>query len=281
MNKFLLLLFFSIFFSFGTEKSHTVLVSIAPYKHFVEKIGEDSVKVALLVPPGASPHYYEATAKQILAAGKADVWFKVGESFEVRAETPLKNSNPQMSIVDLREGIDLIYEGHGHCGHEGCGDPHVWMSPRLLQKQVISIRDALIKVYPENKAQYEERTEVVLKQLQDLDKKLTEIFSQFSNKNILVSHPAYSYFARDYGINQFSVEFEGREPSPKQVSEVIRLAKERNIKTIFVQTQHSSKGARLIADQIGAKVVELDPLSENYIENMYTIGNKFAESMGK
>lgn len=268
---------------FSTESSplsHYVLVSVAPHKFFVEKIAGSTIKVGLMVPAGASAHTYEPTPKQMLGATKADLWFYVGEGFEPRVKAALESYHPGMQFVDLRQNLDLIScEGQRCCSHhQSCYDLHYWLSPIQAKIQAQTIAEALIKRYPENKELYKQNLEKFLRELNQLDREIREILKQPHNPLIMVSHPAYAYFCRDYGCQQLSIEFEGKDPTPQQLTHVMNAARQYQIKTIFVQTQYSSKGAKLIAAQIGANVVNLDPYSEHYDESLRAIAKAFASS---
>ncbi len=270
------ILFLCIFvqaLAFADDRSHYILVTIAPYKYFVEKIVGDTEQAGILVPPGASPHYFEPTAKQVMAASKADIWFRMGEGFEQKA---LKSLN--LKTVDLREGINLLYEATCCCAHEGDPDPHIWMSPRTAKKQAETIAKTLISIYPENRDLFTKNLSVFLKELDQLDMEITTLLKPYKGRSIMVSHPAYAYFCRDYEILQIPIEFEGKDPSPQQLTKILDLARNAKIKTVFIQQQHSSKGARLIAREIGANVETIDPLSENYTQNIKEIAQKFFNS---
>lgn len=264
-------------------QSHYVLVSVAPHKFFVEKIAGDSVKVGLMVPAGASSHSFEPTAKQILASAKADLWFIFGEFFEKRASQALQSHNPGLRLVDLRQGLDLITVDakgtlHSHCSccQVGQADPHIWMSPKLAKIQAQTIAEALSLTYPQQRDFYKKRLDLFLKELDDLDGDIAKILEPLKNRTIMVSHPAYAYFARDYQLIQKSIEFEGKDPTPRQLTEIMDEARNANIKTIFIQVQYNSKGARLIAKALGANVVTIDPYSENYLDSMHEIARSFA-----
>lgn len=263
-------------------QAHTVLVSLAPYKFFVERIADKTVDVHLMVPAGASAHTYEPTPKEMLAAGNADVWFTIGEPFEARASMALQSHHPAMLLVDLRKGVDQI-SSHDHPGHAcsnpNCRDSHVWMSPRQSKVQVRLIAETLTKLYPENKALYDANLQKLLDNLDALDKEIADLLKPLKQRVIMVSHPAYAYFCRDYNLRQLSIEFEGRDPTPQQLTQVIQDARKNKIRTIFIQPQYGNKGARLIAESIGAKVVTLDPYSEDYFNSMRQIAHQFAESL--
>lgn len=271
---------------FSTETasplSHYVLVSVAPHKFFAEKIAGPTVQVGLMVPAGASAHTYEPTPKQMLDATKADLWLYVGEGFEPKVRAALQSYNPRMQFVDLRDNLDLITFENGHkcCSHHhaGCYDLHYWLSPLQGKIQADTIANALIKLYPENAQLYKDNLVKFKIELDNLDHEIRDILSKPHNSVIMVSHPAYAYFCRDYGCQQLSIEFEGKDPTPQQLTKIIHAARLNDIKTIFVQMQYSSKGAKLIAAQIGAQVVTLDPYSEHYFESLRTIAKAFANS---
>lgn len=258
--------------------SHYVLVSVAPHKYFVEQIADGTVEVGLMVPAGSSAHTFEPSPKKMLQASKADIWFIIGEGFEKKASAAIKSYNPGMQLIDLRQNIDLINEHtcqHAHA--EGaCQDLHFWLSPRLAKIQARTIAEALIKTYPENEDKYRSRLELFLKELDNLDQEIVKILQKPHNHIILVSHPAYAYYCRDYNFTQLSIEFEGKDPTPQQLTKILDQARKGEIKMVFVQMQYSSKGARLIADYLGAKVVTLDPYSEKYIETLLDITKNFA-----
>lgn len=258
-----------------------VLVSVAPDKFFVEKIAGDTVKVELMVPAGASAHTFEPTPKQMLNASHADLWFQIGESFEPKAGKALQGHNPHLQMVDLRTGVDLIIDAEGGChcsshARECCADPHFWLSARQAKIQARTIAAALSTRYPKNAAVYRQRLETFLQELDALDQEITEILSPLKNRTIMVSHPAYAYFCRDYQLKQLSIEFEGKDPSPRQLTDVLTRARQAGIKAVFIQRQYNNKGAQLIAKELGVKTVMLDPYAEDYFTMMRDIANNFA-----
>jgi zinc transport system substrate-binding protein len=279
------LLFFTFllrgFFLSASEASTPpyVLVSVAPHKLFVEKIAKKTVQVYLMVPAGASSHTYEPTPRQMVTASKANIWFRIGEPFENRAIQALKSHHPTMEIVDLRQGLDLISADHAH-GHRGCCpggvDLHFWLSARQGQIQAQIITDALIKAYPEHTNFYRNNLQEFLNELQELDREIQSILSPLKNRHILVSHPAYGYFCRDYGLKQCSIEIEGKDPTPQQMTKLLNLVRQLKIQTIFIQLQYNNKAAKLVADALGAKLVVLDPYSEHYFTSMLEIAHAFA-----
>lgn len=268
------------FFTLQAETANPfVLVSVSPHKFFVEQIAGDTLKVGLMVPAGASAHTYEPTPKQMMAASGATIWFRIGEPFENKAIQALKSHHPELKIVDLRQGLDLI--AGSCCCHQKCHaqsmDLHFWLSARLAQIQAETIAKALMEVYPEHTEVYKANLAKFQADLKGLDEKIQEILKPIKNRHILVSHPAYAYFCRDYGLSQYSIEVEGKDPTPQQLTRTLQLARRLNIRTIFIQIQYNNKGARLVADEIGANIVTLDPYAEDYYPSMLAIAHAFAE----
>lgn len=253
-----------------------VLVSVAPHAFFVKRIAGQTAVVDLLVPAGASSHTFEPTPKQMLSASRATIWFRIGEGFEARVMKVFQSYNPKMALVDLRQGLDLI---QSHCCQKHGGeDPHFWLSARLAKIQATTIANALIAAYPHHKDLYTQNLTLFHQELDQLDREIAQILKPMKDRTIFVSHPAYAYFCRDYGLKQMSIEFEGKDPTPQVLSRVMALAHELQIKTIYIQMQYNNKGAKLVAQNLGASVVTLDPYSENYLFTMREIAHAFAKS---
>jgi zinc transport system substrate-binding protein len=263
---------------FGGEK--LALVSMAPYVEIVEELTSGQVQVDLLVPAGFSSHTYEPTPKQILNATKASIWFQLGELFEERVQKALQAENPKLVLVDLRQGLSLLGDcchDHDH-NHHHAADTHIWMSPKMMQKQIETIAQGLVQVFPDLKETVEKNKGPLLTKLSTLDKEIQGILQSHKGEIVFVSHPAYGYFCRDYGLVQESIEFEGKDPTPKTLYLLIEQAKKDQVHTIFIQKQYSTKAATLVAREIDAKLVELDPYSPHYFSSMLHIAKSFAES---
>ena len=271
--------FLCLFSPVWAEELPYVLVSVSPHKYVVEKIAGDTVNVGLLVPAGASAHTYEPTPKQMLTASQAKIWFRIGEGFEARALKTLTAHNSRMIVTDLRRNVDMIvsdaHTGCPHC-HAAGQDLHFWLSARQLQRQARTVAEVLSVAYPEHKARYEQALAAFIDELEQLDQDIRALLSPIKGQIILVSHPAYAYFCRDYGLVQRSIEFEGKDPTPQQMTRTLNLAREANVKKVFIQAQYNNKGARLFAQQLGAEVVMLDPYAENVNKSMLDIARNFA-----
>lgn len=274
------------------DNKTTVAVSILPQAGFVEAIGGDKVKVVVMVPPGASPHTYEVTPDQMTSLSKARIYAKVGSGveFELAWMDKLIAVNKSMLVVDCSAGIKLLEmaeeelegehkeEVEGEHSHEGL-DPHIWLSVKNVKAMVRNICEGLAQVDAQNKSFYEGNLAAYLEKLDELDTELTADLEDVANRNFIVVHPSFGYFAHEYNLNQISVEQGGKEPEADYLVRLINEAKEHSIKVIFVSPQYSTKSAAMIAQEIGGEVVIIDPLAKDFIGNMHVVETAIKKSM--
>lgn len=252
-----------------------VVVTVGPQEEFVKRVGGDRVNVMVMVPPGADPHTYEPLPNQMKQVQDAQIYFQVGSGieFELTWMDKLISMNSQMKVVNTSAGIQLVPNTAE--GEEG-SDPHVWVSPRNAKIMVENIYQTLVQNDPENKDYYTKNRDEYLKELDQLDKNITQTLSGKNNTKIMVYHPAWAYFCRDYNLQQISIEQAGKEPTPQNIAILVDTARNESIKVIFVSPEFSTSNAQVIANEIGGKVVVVDPLSQNYLENMKKVAEAFA-----
>lgn len=258
-----------------------VAASVLPQKEFIEKVGGDKVQVIIMVPPGADPHTYEPKASQMEQIANAQMYVQVGSGidFEITWIDKIKSLNRNMLIINDSKGVNFIpsieKNTENNSNAEIESDPHVWVSPKNAQIMVENIYQGLVKIDPKNKEYYLINKENYLKELRQLDKNITnELFNQKGSK-ILVYHPSWGYFCQDYGMTQIAIEKEGKDPTPKEMMNIIDLSKKDNITAIFVSPQYNTRSSEVIASEIGAKVVFIDELSPDYVFNMRKIVKAF------
>lgn len=249
-----------------------VVTTIAPQKELIKSVGKEKVNITVLVPPGAEPHTFEPTPSQMRAVANADLYIMNGAGLEFWMDKLLQ-VNKKMIVVDSSKGIDLVLES------EGEADPHIWLSLRNAVVQLENIYQGLIRVDPDNRDFYLKNKEDYVQKLQSLDAELNESFASAHRKIFVVHHPAWTYFARDYNLDQVPLMENEKEPGPKYLGEVIELARKNNITAIFVEPEFNPKAAEVIAKEMNASIIDLDPLAENYLENMRYAGKKIAESL--
>jgi zinc transport system substrate-binding protein len=272
-------------------------VSILPQAYFVQRIGGTHVEAMVMVSPGHSPATYEPTPKQMAQINRTDLYFSIGVPFEKVWLHRLAELNPNMTLVDTVAGIQLrsfkdadhhhhegAGEDHHHEGHEadhedegGMKDPHVWLSPRLVEKQARAMLEALCSRDPQHRTDYERNFAQFAADLQKLDAEIKALLEPMKKRRFMVFHPSWGYFADEYGLEQVPVEISGREPSAQGLAELIASAKAQQIRVVFVQKQFSSQSASAIAKAIGGKVVAMDPLAEDYLENLRLIARTIAQ----
>ena len=261
-----------------------VFVSILPQKYFVERVGGKHVAVSVMVGPGQSPETYEPTPNQLARLAKARVYFGIGVEFEEVWIRRIAAANPSMRISDMRRGIPARglerSEGtHALPAQPGLADPHVWTSPPLVKILAANIRDTLSELDPAHRAAYDANYEAFAADLDRLDHDIRVLLENVSTRNLMVFHPAWGYFADTYGLNQIPIEAGGKEPGARALAQVIDIGRRERVKAIFVQAQFSRRAAETIAQAIGARVVVVDPLAEDYMNNLRQVARQFAEAM--
>ena len=264
-----------------------VFVSILPQAYFVERVGGDRVDVSVMVGPGQSPATYEPVPRQMVEIGKTQLFFRIGVPFENVWMDRIGKTNPKMKVIDTRCGIKLLpMKTHHH--HEdtqhaeecrGLKDPHIWLSVKLVKIQAKNICDALISVDDVCTEYYLKNLKTFHDDLDKLDMEIEQSLKGPGVRKFMVFHPAWGYFARDYGMEQIPVEIGGKEPGAKELVNLINKAKNDGIKIIFAQKQFSKKSAEAIAAAIGGRTIQIDPLAKDYLNNMKIISETFRRTI--
>ena len=274
-----------------TGEKVNVIVSILPQKAFVKAVGGEHVNVTELIPPGGSPATYEPKPSDLVNVEEADLYFRIGFiPFEESHAGKFASLNPGMKIVDTSRDVELRFFGeleeHAHEEdeeehHHKEVDPHIWLSPLQVKKQVDVIADALSEVDSDNSAEYLENAESFKKELDEVHAEIEMKFKELKTDKLMVFHPAWGYFASEFGLEQIVIEQDGKEPTAEQLQNLIDKAREENIKVIFIQSQFNKEIAGGIAEEIGAVVVSIDPLSEDYTNNLRNIATTITEHLNK
>jgi zinc transport system substrate-binding protein len=142
-----------------------------------------------------------------------------------------------------------------------------------------SVKELLDELNPSQKIKYEANYQVLISKIQEVDSIAKKLFSGIPNRCFMIYHPNLAYVARDYGLEEISVEYEGKEPPPSRMKELIDRARKENIRTIFVQREFDTKNAKAIAGEIGAGITLIDPLSENWQKSTTDIINALHKSL--
>ncbi len=258
----------------------SVFVSIPPQAYFVDRVGGQRVRTEALVRPGQDAHTYEPAPRQMAEVARARVYFRIGFPFENALIPRLESNVPGLLIVDTRQGITLrALEGEDAAGGQAGQDPHIWMSPTLAIRQVQTIRDTLIRLDPAGESEYRANAERFISELRQVRSRIAEVLAPLRGGVLLVYHPAFGYFADEFGLKQVPVESAGKEPTSRQLARLIEQARAQGIKVVFVQPQFSQAGARAVAEAIGGVVVPLDDLAYDYLNNLETMARTIQEAL--
>jgi len=205
--------------------------------------------------------------------------------------------NPAMRVVPTDAGIAKLamtedeHEGHGHAAEHGHGeehgrdgeghhhgllDPHIWLSPALAKVQAAAMRDALCALDPAGAAEYAANCAVFAAECDDLARDIATLLADLPSRVFMVFHPSWGYFARDFGLTQLAIEGEGKEPSPRELAGLVEEARAHDIRAIFVAPQFSRRTAGVVAREVGAGLVEADPLAGDWADNLRRVARSLA-----
>jgi len=279
MKNIILLILIS-FTSILYAKINTV-VSILPQKTFLKKIGGKYVNITVMVQPGSSPHTYEPKPSQMKDISKADIYFSIDVEFEKVWLDKFINQNKTMIVSDLSKGIiKQNISNHSHTSsdeksskhHHETLDPHIWTSTvnvKIISKNILN---TLIQVDKEHKDYYLKNYNNFLKEIDNTKQVIQNILNNKKEKSkFMVFHPAWQYFASEFGLIQLSIEIDGKSPKPRELIYIIKEAKEEKIKAIFTAPEFSTKSAKLLAKQLNIKVIAVSPLNPSWSKNLINL----------
>jgi zinc transport system substrate-binding protein len=249
------------------DNERIVTVSIAPFKYFIEAIAGNDFSVNVMVPAGADPHVYEPVPEQITRLRNSSGYISNGYlGFEMNWLERFYETNKTMKKLCLGDKIIPIVSEHQHEGeHVEGADPHYWVSPVSAKIMAVSVKEFLISLNPAQREKYKENCQTFLAKIEELDRQSQARFSSLKRRSFMIYHPNFAYIARDYNLEEIAVEFEGKEPPPSRLREMIDHARLDSVKIIFVQREYDPKNANAIAKEIGAEVKIVDPLSEEWL----------------
>jgi zinc transport system substrate-binding protein len=269
------------------KKKPVVSVSILPQKFFVEQIAGDFFDINVILPPGSSPEDYEPTPKQIMDVSNSAIFFYIGHlGFEKSWLNNLKEVAPSVSYISCSKGIDLLRDGCEHDSGERVPknltqgtDPHIWTSPENVKIMSRTICSQLSAVYPGQKTNFEKNLNAFISKIDTLDNNIRQLLNDSLKTSFMIFHPALGYFARDYHLIQHSIEFDGKSPSTAHMKKMVDLARKEKINTVFIQSQFETAKAESIAKEIGATIVPIDNLAENWLAEMYSLAKKMKKAL--
>ena len=256
-----------------TQKSEKAIITVTlePLRYFTEAIAGENYQVVSMVPKGSSPESYDPTPQQLVNLSKSQAYFRIGHiGFEQAWMKKLEANCPDMKVYDTSKGVDLIRDkGHWHGDHfhKGGVEPHIWNSTQNALIIADNIYQALCELDSTHQADYKNRLDSLKQSIQQTDAETRKLLEN-ADSTFLIYHPALSYFARDYGLKQISIEEGGKEPSPSQLKKMIETCRNKNVHTIFIQQEFDQRNAQLIAHELGIDIVSINPLSYDWTEEM-------------
>lgn len=259
-----------------SQAERIITVTMEPQRYFTEAIAGDKFTVRSMVPKGSSPETYDPTPRQLVSLGESEAYLRIGHiGFEQAWMDRLLNNAPHIQVFDTSKGVDLIYGAgfdHGDHHHEGGVEPHIWNSTTNAQVIADNTLKALCALDKENETYYRHRYDSLCHRIERTDSLIRNILSApDADRAFIIYHPALSYFARDYGLHQISIEEGGKEPSPAHLKSLMEVCKEEGVHVIFVQPEFDRRNAEIIAQQTGTKVVPINPLSYEWEKEMINV----------
>lgn len=253
----------------------TIIVSIEPLKFFTEAITKDNFNIVSMVPKGSSPETYDPTPTQYTLLSKSTAYFRIGYlGFEINWMEKLKENFPNLAFINTSTGIDFIYEeqtDHGDHFHQGGIEPHIWNSTKNAKIIATNILHAVLELDKNKKEEYLKNYNALIQLIDATNENILEILHTNKTKGFMIYHPTLSYFARDYGLTQISIEKDGKEPTLAHLKEIIKKSIQLNIRTIFIQPEFDKKNAEVIAAETGCQIITIDPLSYQWSKEMINV----------
>lgn len=281
LNSFLIRFpFLFCIFSLSIFAKPIVSVSIPPQVFFVKKIAGDTLDVNVIIQANTDEHYFEFKPQTLKNLEKSDIYFTIGLEFEKSFIDKFKQNFKNLKIIDSQKNIKLLsinYENDQH--KHNALDVHTWLDPILVKIQAQNIARILVENYPENKDFYQKNLRDFLVELNTLNAKIIQKFKGIKNNKFIVYHPSWTYFARRYGLEQIPVEIEGKEPKPKDLQKLIKIAKGNNIKIIFVQPGFPENAAKTLAKECDANIVQINHLSQDWENELLKSVEALAQSL--
>lgn len=254
-----------------------IAVSFEPQAWLIEQIAGDEFDIITLLPAGSDPESYQPSISTMKGLGNSDVFFSLGtQGFEKSLSDNISSNFPDLKIIDCTNGITKIYGSHGHSGHTANGnkefDPHMLSSIRNCIAIAKNMTGALIELYPDKAEKFIEGSNNLISKLQAMDDSITNM--NLKDKSVVIRHPSLSYFARDYGIRQISLQEDGKETSPLQLKRRLEAVKDSN-PTVFVsEREHVSSSDKDVAEQLGINLIQVSLNSADWLDDLMRLSNE-------
>ncbi len=182
--------------------------------------------------------------------------------------------NRNMKITDVQNEVAKVYAPRYFAPDDQ--DPHIWLSPKRAVVMVRLTAQELALIDPANRVTYEANAARLIGQIEAADREIHAKLQGFTQRTIIVYHPAFGYFADDYKLDMVALEEEGKEADPRRMREIIDMAREKGIKVIFYQDDIDGRQSRTFAEELGGQAEKVSPMATDYVENLKRIAASFA-----
>ena len=274
-----------------------ISVTIEPQRYFAERIAGEHFAIHCVVPAGQSPETYDPTPQQMVQIGQSEAYLRIGSiGFELAWMNAIADNNPQLQIFDLSEGMHLLQgeeaeeeehahahahgaeaeEGHHHHHHGGM-DPHIWSSISGARVVAQNTLKALQTLDPANADTYTANYQQVVALIDSTEAVVSTLLKPLAHRSFIIYHPALTYLAAEYDMQQLCIEMDGKEPSPAQLKALMETAQAHHTKVVFVQQEFDQKNAELIAKETGCQLTPINPLAYDWSREMIRIAKALAD----
>lgn len=276
---------FTVGCSIDNRRQASVCVSIEPLAWIATSLLDSTVYVSVLVPDGASAETYEPTAIQMTDLANSAIFLNTGLlDFERELARRLPSIARSTTIVDLSEGVDVMAgqqcqhsSPHGSAGHQctsNGADPHIWLSPDAMRVIISHVAQCFIDQKLDDEQLVIQRRDSLLAIVDFVDRQIVALRDASDRRSFAIVHPSLSYFARDYGLRQIALEIEGKDPSASTIGQIVDTIVNEGITTIFYNLRTSNSAATVIAKEVGAELVQYDPLDYHWEWSMIKIAKQ-------
>lgn len=250
----------------------TIMVSIEPYRYFVTQIAGNRFKVKSMVPKGRNPEEYRPSASRLASLSKSIAYIRVGNiGFE---DTWLNDALKQESHLQIFNSSDSLATHHRLLD----SDQHIWMSPKNVRLISASICNALCQLDSANQQEYRTNLKHFQQHVDSIDLAIHKQLKPLSTRTFGIVHPALTYYATDYGLQQIAIQHNGRDCTPSTILNVIRQMKKDGAKLLFTQKEFSSTQSKIVAKSVGVKTITINPLDYNWDTQILFITNQLTDA---
>lgn len=264
----------------SVQEKRMITVSILPQKFMLKKIVGDRFEISCMLNEGNNPEAYEPSMTHLMNIEHSVAYFCIGYiGFEDAIVGKAHVNNPNLKIFNTSKGVEVIRGTHfSPEGEHNEADPHLWTSVANAIKISQNMLAAVVELDPDNADEYTLNFNAFKSELDSLDSRIKSQLAGKQGSAFLVWHPSLSYFARDYGLRQVSLEYEGKEIPIDKLKQNIDAARESGAHVLFVQREFDSRQAETIGEELGVKMVKINPMSYNWETELENIANAIANN---